>query len=95
MKRIILLLVALVLLAACGSTSTETAVEPAKPATAVPEEEAAAETESETVSGSVEVADIPNFPATSVQEASLVRDRDWAQGTDDPVVAIIEYGDFQ
>lgn len=96
MKRIILLFVALVLLAACGgSISTETAVDSTQPATAVSQEEAAAEPASETAALSSGAVDIPNFPATTVQEASVVRDRDWTQGTDDPLVTIIEYGDFQ
>lgn len=97
MKRIILLLAIGLLLAACGSTSTETAVtvpeEPARPETAVPEQEPAAETVPD--EPSTESAAIPGFPATNVQEASIVRDRDWTKGTDDPLVTIIEYGDFQ
>lgn len=100
MKRIILLLAIGLLLVACSSSiSSETAVtvpdEPAQPATAVPDEQPAAETESEPAADSAEAAAIPGFPATSVQEAGIVRDRDWTQGTDDPIVAIIEYGDFQ
>jgi hypothetical protein len=64
-------------------------------ATAVPQEDLAAETEPETAPDSSETAVIPNFPATTVAEASIVRDRDWSQGTADPLVSIIEYGDFQ
>ena len=97
MKRIILLLIIGLLLTACGSTATETAVtvpeEPARPETAVPEEESAVETEPDTLS--TESNAIPGFPAATVQEASIVRDRDWTKGTDDPLVTIIEYGDFQ
>ena len=104
MKRIVLLLVIGVLLAACSTPTTPvTAVtvpeEPAKPVTAVPEEEPAAETETEpeveSVAAPAEVGAIPGFPAVNVQEASIVRDRDWTKGTDDPLVTIIEYGDFQ
>jgi PBP1b-binding outer membrane lipoprotein LpoB len=101
MKRILLLLVIGFLLAACASTSTETAVSvpeaPARPETAVPEEAPAAEFEAETESeeSSMESAIIPGFPATTVQEASIVRERDWKKGAEDPLVSIIEYGDFQ
>jgi len=28
-------------------------------------------------------------------DASVVRDRDWTKGAEDPLVTIIEYGDFQ
>ncbi|MBE2221549.1 MAG: hypothetical protein IAF02_08420 [Anaerolineae bacterium] len=93
MKRIILLLAIGLLLAACGSTTTETAVSvpeaPAQAETAVPE----AETSSD--ESPSEAAAIPGFPATTVAEASVVRDSDWTKGTDDPLVSIIEYGDFQ
>lgn len=34
-------------------------------------------------------------PATSFEDAALVRDVDWVKGAEDPVVVIIEYGDFQ
>jgi PBP1b-binding outer membrane lipoprotein LpoB len=103
MKRIILLLAIVLVLAACGpSVSSETAViVPAEPVqsaqteTAVPAAQPTVETESEPAADSIEVAAIPGFPATTVAEASIVRDRDWTQGTADPIVAIIEYGDFQ
>lgn len=35
------------------------------------------------------------FPATTVEEAAVIRDNDWAKGATDPAVTIIEYGDFQ
>lgn len=104
MKRIILLLAMALVLAACGSTvSSETAVtvpaesaQSAAPAeTAVPTAQPTVETESEPAADSAEMAAIPGFPATTVAEASIVRDRDWTQGTYAPIVAIIEYGDFQ
>ena len=34
-------------------------------------------------------------PATTVGEAAVVREQDWKQGAADPLVVIIEYGDFQ
>ena len=100
MKRIILLLVIGLLLVACGSAiSSETAVtvpdEAPQAETAVTEEQPAAETESEADTQPAENAAIPGFPATTVEEAAIVRDRDWTQGAEAPIVAIIEYGDFQ
>ena len=100
MKRFVLLFAIMLMLAACGSTSTETAVsvtdEPVKAATAVAENNSVAEeAAAESAAPSEEVAAIANFPATNVAEASIVRDRDWTIGADDPLVTIIEYGDFQ
>lgn len=101
MKRLVLLFAIGLLLVACGSTSTETAVsvpeEPSRPETDSPEEEPAVETETEDElsSETTDEIEISGFPATTVAEASIVRDRDWVKGTDDPLVAIIEYGDFQ
>ncbi len=104
MKRFVLLFAIMLMLAACGSTSTETAVsvteEPTKAETAVSEnnsvaEDAPEETAAESAAPSTELAAIANFPATNVDEASIVRERDWTIGADDPLVTIIEYGDFQ
>ena len=105
MKKFVLLFAIGLLLVACGSTSTETAVsvpeEQTKPVADSTEGELAAESETETEAeseSSSEATDeiaMSGFPATTVEEASIVRDRDWVKGTDDPLVAIIEYGDFQ
>ncbi|NHZ71938.1 MAG: hypothetical protein GWP17_02495 [Aquificales bacterium] len=88
-------------LAACGSSASSATAVPApkelvESATAVPEELAAeSESEQNADSAPAKVAAVPGFPAKNVQEASIVRDRDWTKGTDDPLVTIIEYGDFQ
>jgi len=34
-------------------------------------------------------------PATTVAEASQIREQDWVKGSSNPKVVIIEYGDFQ
>ncbi len=44
-----------------------------------------------TVEADVEVV----FPATNFGEAALIRDTDYFKGAEEPVVEIIEYGDFQ
>ena len=35
------------------------------------------------------------FPATNFAEAALIRDTDYFKGAEEPLVEIIEYGDFQ
>ena len=107
MKRILLLLLVGVLFAACApASSSETTVsipdEPERPETAVVEEtedvESANEPSDVTESEGdalIDASDIENFPATNIAEASIVRERDWKLGSDDPLVTIIEYGDFQ
>jgi hypothetical protein len=34
-------------------------------------------------------------PATSVAEAAVVREQDWVRGASEPLITVIEYGDFQ
>ncbi|MCA9934337.1 MAG: hypothetical protein H6662_13840 [Ardenticatenaceae bacterium] len=34
-------------------------------------------------------------PATTAEEAAVIRPEDWVSGAADPLVTIIEYGDFQ
>jgi PBP1b-binding outer membrane lipoprotein LpoB len=90
MKRLLILWITAVLLAACAAS------EPEVPATAVPE--AAAPVENNTASANTmppETIDIAGFPAGTVDEASVVRERDWKIGTEAPLVTISEYGDFQ
>ncbi len=57
------------------------------------------ESESESNDGDSEptaAADIEvSFPATNFEEAALIRDTDYYKGAEEPVVEIIEYGDFQ
>ena len=85
MKRLVLLIF-LFLLAACSSSSPASEPEMAEPAAAGSEEQTAPPAQA--VSG--------NIPAATVAEAAVVRERDHVAGaTVDPVVTIIEYGDFQ
>jgi hypothetical protein len=95
MKKILLLLTALLVLAACAGPETavlpEAAVAEPVTETAVAEEPAATDGSTDPV----EQEETAVFPATTVAEASIVRDRDWQKGAADPAVTIIEYGDFQ
>ena len=56
----------------------------------------------ETDSEDTEVVDPPTDPldnnitiSDNPAEAGVVRERDWTKGAEDPLVTIIEYGDFQ
>jgi hypothetical protein len=106
MRKIYLML--LLLLIACGpagtpATAPEGSSEPAAEAEASISEPTAMATEvvekSEEPSETGEQSDDSSvsgfFPATTLAEASIVRPTDHALGATDPVIAIIEYGDFQ
>jgi hypothetical protein len=81
MQRLFWLFIGVLLLAACGA--------------AAPQPESAGETAVAPATASENPADTAVNPATTVAEASIVRDRDWVLGADEPAVTIIEYGDFQ
>ena len=87
MKKFLLLLI-IMLLAACGQSvgNRDTAVT-SEPSNSEPD------------AGSANIeptAEIIQYPvAGSIAEAAQVRDSDWAQGAAEPLVSIIEYGDFQ
>ncbi|NJN53403.1 MAG: hypothetical protein HC804_00810 [Anaerolineae bacterium] len=84
----------ILLLAACGQ-SVGTAVT-STPVTAVASSEPAASGETDSPATAEPAAEIVQVPvAGSVAEAAQVRASDWTKGTTDPLVSIIEYGDFQ
>ncbi len=102
MKRVfafILLIVAL--LAACSSPSGPEIVapslselEPVVVAPAVEDEVSSGEADSQ-LDESVST-DLDSFsPAMAVPEAAVVRAQDHVLGSEDPIVAIVEYGDYQ
>lgn len=89
--RRLLLLPLLLLLAACGaSEAADTKDEPA-------DENAAPTVVSETVTDdqSASLSADTITPAKTAVEAGVIRDRDWSKGPEDPLITIIEYGDFQ
>ncbi len=91
MRRVFLLMFLLLLLVACG------APEAAEP-TREPEREAPEPTaisQDNTANPESVAAVDPITPAQTAAEAGLIRDRDWTKGADDPLITIIEYGDFQ
>ncbi len=104
MKRLWFLVAALFLLAACGGSAEETtsvsaevaATQPA--ATEAPQEDVD-EDSAETADAAMPPADVDLTAAIQPEAdpavAGVIRDRDWTKGTDDPLVTIIEYGDFQ
>lgn len=99
MKKAIWLLLLITLLA-CGSATTgsPSAEKDAEEETAVSSTEETAENNDDAPSQPLVL--LPkNFddfsPARTVEEAAVVREQDWYKGAADPVVVIIEYGDFQ
>lgn len=105
MKKYLLLLLALLVLAACGTSESPADATPQTEATAVTNDTPDEPTESpqeptdapqEPTTESVPVVDTGEFAFSStVEEASIVRAEDHYLGSDDPAVTIIEYGDFQ
>jgi hypothetical protein len=86
MRRIILSLLGLLLLVACGPSSATTDPTTSEAPTAVPPQAPTLPAAQPAEAG---------FPATTPEEAGVVRQRDWTKGAAEPVVTIIEYGDFQ
>ncbi len=89
--RKLFLLPLLLFLVACGAQETaETVNEPtderAEPTTM---SEAADESQPAAVSAD------PVTIGKTAAEAGVIRDRDWTKGAEDPLITIIEYGDFQ
>ena len=58
-------------------------------------EEAVTEAEEEVAEGQTAVDAITHNPATSLPQAAELRDLDHTKGAEEPIIAIIEYGDFQ
>lgn len=86
-------------LIACGPTTTELV-----PPETIADDDTAVSTTNETTDsnnssstiGLPEATNLDGFvPASSMDQAALVRDQDWGKGAADPLVVIIEYGDFQ
>ena len=89
--RNLLLIPLLLFLVACGAQETADTVDEedagsAKPTTV---SEPAAESQPPAVSAD------PITPGKTAAEAGIIRDRDWTKGAEDPLITIVEYGDFQ
>ena len=103
MKKMIWLLMLLGLLMACGPSTTEL-VPPETNVNVNVYVDTAASTDTNTeTSQTVEqpgaippAANLDDFvPASTAEEAAVTRTQDWRKGATDPLVVIIEYGDFQ
>ncbi len=93
MKKL-LSIILLLFLAACASAETTApavSTAPPEPETAVSPPSPAANANDTALQSGV----IAGFPAKDAAEASIVRERDWKKGAEEPAVTIIEYGDFQ
>ena len=103
-------LILLGLLLACGPSTADSQPTTSDPGeeTAVATDEPTADTEQtaaaenmadEADEGEIELPAATNLdsfvPATTVEEAAVIREQDWLRGAADPIVVIIEYGDFQ
>ena len=106
MKRVIWLLPLLLLLLACGPTTSTfpSADAPVNTAVSTPtdsdetgqETAVASAAESGTTSDAPPAVGLDEFvPMATVEEAAQVRPQDWRKGSTEPAVVIIEYGDFQ
>ena len=100
MKRVSTLLVMflLLLLAACGAAVSDTAV--ISPTESVHSEngDTAVTSPKETVNsenGDTAVTATSFTPAQNAAEAAQLRPDDHTEGADEPIITIIEYGDFQ
>jgi hypothetical protein len=75
---------------------TEVIVETEEPEVEEPEAEETLDANNETAQSAPPAANLGDFsPASTVEEAAVVRQQDWLKGATDPIVVIIEYGDFQ
>lgn len=104
MKKILWLLPLLLLLLACGPTTSglpspdattggNTAVSPTTNSGETSQETAAESAAEVTIP---QATDLANFvPVTSAEEAAQARPQDWRKGAAEPAVVIVEYGDFQ
>ncbi len=99
MKRITtLLLLAMGTLAACNSTAAPEVVVPVIASVEVPPASPpASPAVFETAATAVLSADSASSftPAATIDEAAVIRPQDHVIGAEEPIVAIIEYGDFQ
>jgi uncharacterized protein YcfL len=91
MRKFVTLFFMLILLAGCGAPdAVETVDEPLVENSDVP-----LESEPESTSEVEAVSADAITPAVTAAEAGILRDRDWTKGAEDPLITIIEYGDFQ
>ncbi len=92
MRKLFLLFMLLVLVACAAPDETKTGEETVvDDAGAVSSDSSKAETASRPAAVSAD----PISPAETAAEAGVIRDRDWTKGAADPLITIIEYGDFQ
>lgn len=90
MKRFFWLLMSFLFLAACGASESAVSSS-ASSATAVSPTDAPAPTNVPAPTVASNDASLANPLAT----ASIIRESDWVRGAAEPIVTIIEYGDFQ
>ncbi len=76
--------------------TTQEIIEPEETEEIEVEVEKTLDTSNEIAQSAPAAANLDDFsPARTVAEAAVVRQQDWRNGAPDPIVVIIEYGDFQ
>jgi hypothetical protein len=96
MRKYVVLLLLMMLLVACGTSEVPEPTEPANAENGAPTAVSESSTGEKSSSGAPPaVTGDAITAAETAAEASVLRDRDWTKGAEDPLVTIIEYGDFQ
>ncbi|MFL7837515.1 MAG: hypothetical protein ACK2T4_09060 [Candidatus Promineifilaceae bacterium] len=93
MRKYLILALLILLLAACGSTTGSSTTTGEEATTAV--DNSVTPTEEKDNNESTQTGSISVITGSTPEEASVVREQDHILGAEEPVVTIIEYGDFQ
>lgn len=96
MKKLIWLAL-IILLAACGSADNDAATLPVGTAVTAPTDgDDSAETETDNTAAVAQPETAAEFvTAVTIEQAAQTKPTDQTKGATDPLVTIIEYGDFQ
>ena len=89
--RKILLLTLLLLLVACGASEAEETKDESAGTNIEPTTVSESAPANQTAPGAADTF----TPAKTAADAGVMRDRDWKKGAEEPVITIIEYGDYQ
>ena len=102
MKRLVLMLMLILALAACGPSGVPSSPEapanvtvPSEPIKTVVDADESTEAEFEPSDAATDSGSEPAVPVLTAAQVSVVRSQDHVLGAAVPAVTIIEYGDFQ
>jgi len=94
MRKYLVTAFLVLLLAGCGSTAGSNQASDEVPAATV-EDSGTSPTAETTAGDSATAANTSVTTGSTPEEASVVREQDHVIGSEEPIVTIIEYGDFQ